>query len=257
MTELILFLLLGLLFAVVLIVGGISHVLQQRKSEERKQFYQLKHQVDSIQEVLHQIKDIDPLPDLHVALTDHLLTCLTNLRSLGTNIKSVDNEIHKAGKRRELIRKGAIKFPGEPQVTDLRQARKIKRIYKKVAVLLKRAAGQGLLKAERYNQLMAHINWQKLKVEVQCYVTKAKQALASEDATVAKKNLYHARKLLVNNKLNHPGRKTSFVMINEMLSAIKEQESEHVAPQEEDNPSSDHLENMTFLTDANQKKRSF
>lgn len=257
MTELILFLLLGLVFAVVLIVGGISHVQQQRKSDERKQYYQLKHQADSIQEVLRQIKNIDPLPDLHVTLTDYLLTCLTNLRSLGMNIKSVDHEIRNARKRRDLIQKGAIKFPSEIQVADLRQANKIKKYYRKVAVLLKRATGQGLLKVERYNHLMTHINWQRLKVEVQCFVTKAKQARNSGDITIAKKNLNHARRLLANSRVNHPGRKTKFVMINELLGAIQEQASDPVDPAKEDNPSSDGLENMTFMTDANQKKRSF
>lgn len=257
MTELMLFLLLGLVFAVVLIVGGISHVQQQRKSAERKQYYQLKNQADSIQEVLRQIKNIDPLPDLHVALTDYLLASLTNLRSLGMNIKSVDTEINNARKRRDLILKGAIKFPGEVQVAGLGQANKIKKYYQKVAILLRRATSHGLLKVERYNHLMAHINWQRLKVEAECYVTKAKQALNSGDVTIAKKNLYHARRLLVNSKVNHPGRKTMFVMINELLGAIQERESDPPDPPEEDNPSSDHLENMMFMTDANQKKRSF
>jgi|TARA_Y100000310_G_scaffold337538_1_gene424823 hypothetical protein len=189
-------------------------------------------------------------------MTDYLLTCLTNLRSLGVNIKSVDAEIADAKERRDLIQKGAVKFRANLPVGDLGQVNKIKKLYQRVAGLLKRATAHGLLKVDRYNHLLAHLNWQRLRVEADYYACKAKKALKSQDDSIARKNLYHARRLLANSKVNHPGRKEKFVSVNELLGAIQKQESESPEPPEEI-PSSDHLENMTFMTDINQKKRSF
>lgn len=258
MTEPILLLLLGLVFAVVMVIGGISHMQQQKKSSERQNYLRLKHQADTIQEALRQITNVDPLPELHLYLTDYLLTCLTKLRNLGMNVKSVDAQITDARKRRELIQKGSIKFPGMAPVSDLGQVKKIKKLYQRVAVILKKAASQGLLNIERYNRLIAHVNWQKLKVETESYETKAAIALKTQDITIAKRNLYHVRRMLANSKVNHPGRKEKFLRINEQLGSIQKQENVLIEPiKKEEKSSSDQLENMTFMTDFTQKKRSF
>ena len=218
MSEPILFLLLGCVSVVILIVGRITHAQEQRQSQQRRQYFHLKHQADSTQMVLSQLRNIDPLPALHLNLTEYLLTRLTGLRLLGINTASVDAQIMEARRLRDLINQGGLK--AADNASDLDQVMKIRKLYQKVAGILKNANGAGALEAENYDRLIIHINWQYLRVEADYYFTKAEDAMKSDDTFVARSALSHARRLLANSHIDHPDRQEKLAVINELLGSL-------------------------------------